>query len=63
MTNHLMAIIIFVKTCNKLLKKKAIPCQFVFDKLNITSLSKEFSNILQLEITLFSRRVLLKKRP
>ena len=37
------------KTFKKQLKKKAIACQTVFTKLNITSLPEELSNIRQLE--------------
>ena len=37
------------EACNKVMRKKFIPCQAVFNNLNITFLTKEFQSIHKLE--------------
>ena len=49
------------KTCNKVMKKKFIPCQAVSNKLDNTFLPKEFKSIHKLERVLVSRRIFFKK--
>ena len=49
------------KTCHKKLKKGKIPCQSVYNKLDIFKLPRQFTDIRRLEQVLVSRRILFKK--
>ena len=47
--------------CGKELKKNCIPCQAVYNQLELCELPKEFKDIRRLEKVLVARRLLLKK--
>ena len=48
-------------TCGKKLKKNCIPCQAVYNQLELCELPKEFRDIRRLEKVLVGRRLLFKK--
>ena len=49
------------QTCDKKLKKKIIPCQAVYNKLQVDELPTDLKNIRRLERVLVSKRLLFKK--
>ena len=48
-------------TCGKKLKKNCIPCQAVYNQLELCELPKKFRDIRRLEKVLVARRLLFKK--
>ena len=48
-------------TCNKKTKKNKIPCQAVYNKLEISDVPQELKSLNKLEIALISQRLLFKK--
>ena len=48
-------------TCGKKLKKNCIPCQAVYNQLELCELLKEFRDIRRIEKVLSARRLLFRK--
>ena len=48
-------------SCNKKSKKYRIPCQVIYNKLEILCVPQELKSLHKLEIALISQRLLLKK--